>query len=207
MKRLLAFAVLMLVSPATTGGAWAQAAPASAEVEARASLVAPQAPISLGGGRDLYLGEISIPNGRSAGAVCQYDYRADAFAGTLVVTEIRQDGSIDFSNTSNCEARGAPRLARFDVSCSPDIPVFFDLTFAAAGTGVSLSHSPGYTTGIAQDGATSHYTNWNGPGTHEMACTASGALDVYVGGLVRLSETASAGTDVSLGSITLEASY
>jgi hypothetical protein len=185
----------------------AQSVPATAEVEARASLVAPQTPITLTGGRDLSFGEIAVPNGRNPGAVCQYDYRADTFAGSLVVAEIRADGSIDFGNPSNCEARGAPRLARFDVECDPGIPVFFDLTFAATRAGVSFAHSPGFTTGLSENGAASFYANWNGVGTHELACTAAGALDVHVGGLVRLSDTAEAGADISIGTITLEASY
>lgn len=187
--------------------ALAQGTPASAQVEATATLIAPQTPIALAGGRSLDFGDIAVPNGRSAGAVCQYDYRADNAGGSLVVWEIRPDGSTDFTNPSNCEARGTPRLARFDVSCSPNIPVFFDLGFSSTLPGITLAPSPLFTAGISQDGGTSNYASWNGPGTYETACTASGALDVHVGALVRLSSTAAPGTNVSIGTITLEASY
>lgn len=186
----------------------------SATVDALATLQQATAPLALAGETSLSFGSVNIPNGTEVDHACGYTIAVSGETPQTNLTEYNQDGfTIDTSvpTPSGCDwgSSGTPNVSygTFAISCNPSSAVDFTATWSNGGAtevwfqrGTSTSmraFSSGTYTALA--------TSSNGSMT--ATCPNNGIFDVAVGGQVRVGANATAGSDVTVGTVTLEATY
>jgi hypothetical protein len=185
----------------------------SSSVDAVATLEAAVIPLNVGGGQSLDFGSIRIPNGLVSGNTCSYYLGGDVTTQTLL-RELNAGGTIvdsDFPTPSGCQLSGAAVAARFDVTCSAATTQISASWSSAGATGVTFRRPDNTNRNLiaaATDGgnAASMFQNTI-TDSMTITCPNNGAVDIYVGGEVVLGTGATAGTNVTVGTITLSANY
>lgn len=190
----------------------------NATVDANATLQQVVPPLSVNGFQSLELGTVNIPNGSIAGNQCAYDLRANNSA-TISVTEVNSTGAtVDatFPTPSSCEASGEARNARFAINCSAATPttLTYALTSPLSGDGATLSSSSSTEMAAVQQDSTGSAFVTSSTTTMVATCpdgsgsgATPGAFDVLIGGRLTLQDTATPGANITVGTITLTATY
>lgn len=186
----------------------------TASADALATLEAAVIPLQVDGADSLDFGSLRIPNGLVAGNTCSY-YSGAGNTATTALREFNSAGSVvdqSFPTPSGCEVSGTAQSAKFDVTCSAATPTQFSVSWTSAGnTGVTFRETilsglrllaaypdGGNASSLLQDSRSSTMT---------LTCPNNGALDIYVGGEVVLESTASAASQLTVGTVTLSANY
>lgn len=189
----------------------------NATVDAVATLEQVTPPLTVSVLANLDYGFINIPNGVVAGNQCSYDIRASVNP-VMTVKELNSSGTtVDstFPTPSNCENSGSFKPTRFLINCSPATPttITYTLTSPLAGSGVVLTDSESTELAAVQSNGTTNFLN-SSSSTIVPTCpdgtatgSAAGEFQMLVGGRLILDETATPGSDVTVGTVTLTATY
>lgn len=188
----------------------------SATVDATATLETPDLPLAVVGEVALSFGSVNVPNGTQADNKCAYNIAWSTSAPTYALRETNAAGNtIDSSapTPSGCDwgstSTATGQFGVFAVNCNPATPVDYTISYSSSGSnGVTLDQSfSGFKAGI-RNGVTNGplYTSSTTTITN-VACPAEGITTVEVGGSISVDATASPATDVTVGTVTLEASY
>ena len=184
----------------------------SASVDAVATPVSTTPPLVLTGTRALSFGEVNIPNGTEEGHKCRYQN----VISTWTVYELDENGTTVSSSTPNpsgCDwgESGSPsgNYALIGVACNPASVVDFTVGYATGGvTGIFFNRpSSGAPLRAFQSNSTTTLAVGTSAGTLSATCPNGGTFDVGIGGRIELSDEVVAATDVTVGSITLDATY
>ena len=189
----------------------------NATVDANATLQQVVPPLSVSGLQALNFGTVNIPNGVVAGNQCSYDISASK-AATVSTQELNSNGGtvdLTFPTPSNCEATGEVQSASFTISCNAATPttVTYALNSPLAGSGVVLTNTVGSEMIAVQDndGPTFQTTpnDTFSPTCPDGSGTGSipGLFEVRVGGRLIIGDTATPGANITVGTITLTATY
>ncbi|KPF62439.1 hypothetical protein [Porphyrobacter sp. AAP60] len=191
----------------------------TADVDALASLEPAEGSLTVRGAGDLQFGLVTIPNNSRAigNVVCAYDLmiNPDDF---LTARAIRESPDFDASpifgvSPSGCEFRSVPEVAGagFEIICAPSVVTNFQISWNASTADPALNFVPP-SSGLAGlfIGGTSTVLP-DAPGgsasSGSVACPAGGAIDVLVGGTLRVQQTAIAAANASVGSVSLSVNY
>lgn len=187
----------------------------SATVDATATPVYTTTPLVLRGARALSFGEVNIPNGTEAGHYCEYRMEVKGVDATGRVYENDENGVFVTAQTptpSECDwgpsGTTNGEFSVFEVSCNPASNVEFAPNWTnGVATGMRLAPLPSTVIAVfSDDGFTNELANGSDVGT-SATCPENGILYVGVGGRLYVYETAVAGTDVLIGTVTLDATY
>ncbi len=203
--------LIVLLAAGIMGAAQAQD---SATVDALATLESTAPPLSLAGETALSFGSVNIPNGTEEGHTCGYQVNvsyAEPGTGLMEYTEAGYITDTSVPTPSGCDwgATGTPTASygSFAVACNPASSIDFGASWTSgAATDVTLEEPPSTSMRAFQSGTYTIISSGSS-GSMTTTCPESGILDVAVGGRVIIGTGASAGSDVTVGTITLDASY
>ena len=187
----------------------------STSVDATATPVYTTTPLVLTGTRALSFGEVNIPNGTEEGHKCQYDLGVapiDAYGSLRELDETGSSAAFGAPTPSGCNwgssGTFSGEFSVFEVSCNPASSIDFTPNWTnGVATGMELA-TPTLTSigAFSDDGFTDLLIEGNSFGV-SATCPEKGSLYVAIGGRLRVDETAVAGTDVLIGTVTLDATY
>ena len=207
-------AVVFLTGIASTA-AMAQSDTATVPAYANLQYVAPPLSVS---GTQLEFGTLTVPNNVVAGAICEYDLRANVSQGSMLVRELDSSGAVvdpTVPTPSSCEATGTFAPAKFEVLCNAATPTTLTATFEDTGlAGVTFLPSNSTRMTILHRGRTGGGFANSATSTLVVTCpdgsasgSTSGAFDAFVGGRLNVDASAIAGSAVNVGTLTLSATY
>ncbi|MAF59081.1 hypothetical protein [Ponticaulis sp.] len=205
-----------LVAALTLGLTGLASAQDSATVDAVATLQQSTPPLAIGTEGTLSFGAVNIPNGTETGHTCEYNVGVSGTTPTYALYEFSEldqlvDASVptpsgcDWGSTSTPDAS----YGMFGVTCNAASAVDFTATWTSGGTtGVTLEPGSGTVwRSFANSDFTSAITSGSSAGAMTSTCPANGTMYVAVGGRLVVGTDASAGSDVTIGTVTLEATY
>jgi hypothetical protein len=203
-----------LLAALTLGLTGLASAQDSATVDAIATLEASVAPLALAGETSLSFGAVNIPNGTETDHACAYQINVNGETPQTSLMEFSEAGYITdttLPTPSGCDwgSTSTPNVSygTFAVTCNPASSVDFTATWTSGGTtGVLLEETPGTSIRAFQSGTYTTISSGSG-GALTANCPNSGILDVAIGGRVRIGTDAAVGSDVTVGTVTLGATY
>ncbi|MAI91222.1 hypothetical protein [Ponticaulis sp.] len=186
----------------------------SATVDAVATLEQSVAPLAIAGETSLSFGSVNIPNGTEVDHVCAYQISVSGETPQTALMEYSETGyitdtSVPTPSGCNWGSTGTANASygSFAVSCNPASSVEFSATWTSgAATDVQLEETPGTSIRAFQSGTYTAISSGSG-GAMTTNCPNTGILDVAIGGRVRIGTDASPSSDVTVGSIVLDATY
>lgn len=188
----------------------------TADVDALASLEPAATSLTVRGTGDMQFGLVTIPNDSRgiSNVVCFYDITLTN-APRRVNASMRESPDFDAEpiggvSPSGCEFRSVPPVAAasFEINCAPNIMTNYQVTWNSSTTDPAITFLP------APFGAVAFYASGsddplpNGfPSAGAVSCPVGGAIDVQAGGSLQVGQTAIAGADVRVGSVSLSVNY
>lgn len=210
----LASTALLAASPALAQSS----GPASDSVPVSASISESQLTLEVDAFSALEFGEVTRPTGVVSGAQCRYTMVVDTTnfgVPQVSLAEIRNGSAFDdsFPTPSGCEARtGDLSWAIFTVRCTPATPVTIRAEWASEGL-QGLAVTPAvrgvYETVV---GGSTTIRNFNPVVNQVVNCSededpAQHTINVLLGGTLTVDANAELGSELFVGSITLNATY
>ncbi len=202
----------------TSSAAMAQSTD-SATAQATADFQIETPPLTVAATSDLQFATVNIPNGAVAGNQCEYILPSSSGTTFVSVAELDSQGgfvSAVSPTPSGCAKTGSHAPARFAITCTVATPTNVSLSVDGLleGSGVVLTSNPGTKMTAVEKDSNFGALVFSSTETMEVACPegesagdALGAFDVVVGGYLLLSELATPGSDITVGTITVTASY
>lgn len=188
----------------------------SSQVDAKASLMTATAALTLSGQNELSFFQLNIPNGTETGHQCAYNMSVSGAQPSFSLQELTETGSVADSSAptpSGCDwgtqVTPTGSYGLFQVSCNPSSEVEFAAGWATGTDGAVFLSQPTSTPLRAFTSAdlSSALASGTSTATMSTACPTNGSMFVAVGGRVVVGESATPGTDVTLGQIELYANY
>ncbi len=202
----------------TSSAAMAQSTD-SATARAAASLQIETPPLTVEAESDLQFGTVNIPNGAIAGNRCVYGISSTSRTSFIFSEEIDPSGAIAGTvapTPSGCGYSGSFSTAQFALTCTVGTPTNVSLTVNSllSESGAVLTPDPGVQMTALASGTSASALVFGTSDTMVVTCPEGAsagdlisAFDVVVGGRLTLSELATPGSDITVGTITLTASY
>ncbi len=203
-------ALLSVMTVLMGGAAIAQSGP-NAVVDAVASPVITQPPLALTAVQSLSFGTVNIPNGTETGHKCAYETRIVS----TVLYELDENGSAVTASTPNASGcdwgnTGTPDIQNGLVSVvcnSASVVDFAGEWITGAATGIELKRPNSAGLRAYQSGTETAIANGAMNGTLRATCPVSGEMDIAVGGRIEMTDEVVASANISVGTITLDATY
>lgn len=205
----------------TLGAAVAAQAQESAQVNATATIQVLEPGLAITGDRALSFGEVNKPDGSTADRFCLYEVRGDT--DTPIALEastsdaFRQLVTPATPSPSGCGwgALGTPNIERgkFTIDCDPSSTVSLSASWVDGGvTGVAFSdmdNGPVHLASYRNDNFSGSPTgvSFSNEPLSAVCPTDLGTITLAVGGRLTINDTAFEASDVTVGSVLVEASY
>ncbi|MDF1679672.1 hypothetical protein [Ponticaulis sp.] len=188
----------------------------SATVDATVTLEQSVPPLALTGQSSLNFGAVNIPNGTETGHSCHYNVGVSGATPTYQLYEYSEtdtltDTTVPTPSGCNWGSASTPDASYgvFAVTCNPASTVDFTTSWTnGVATGVNLEAGTGTVTqSFSNSDLSSTLASGSSAGGMSATCPADGDMYVAIGGRLVVQTTASAGTDVLVGTVTLDAAY